>query len=244
MTGAAVVVAFGLMSAAPAQLPAVDAKLVERHYKEGVQLMRAERWEQAATEFKSAIDIDPLMALAHYNLGQCRMAQRRFVEAVIAYQGSRQAFERLSTLSQTDRETRDRARRDEISEIRTSLARLNLARGGASVSGAYAVDLENRLRTLEAMDGRDRRERAPVPGEIMLALGSAYFRQDKLADAEVEWKAAVEATPKLGEAHNNLAVVYMMTGRKKEAEEAVKLAERAGFRVNPGLKDDIRKMGS
>lgn len=241
MMGAAAVVAFVVHSAVAAQLPAVDMKLAERHYKEGVQLMRSERWEEGALQFKAAIEIDPLMALAHYNLGQCRMAQKRFVEAVMAYQGSRQAFETLSTLSQRDREIRDRARRDEINEIKTSLTRLNLAKGP---TGAYSVALENRLRTLEAMDGRDRRAKALVPGEVMLALGSAYFRQEKLADAEHEWLAAVAANPKLGEAHNNLAALYMMTGRKQEAEEAVKLAERAGFRVNPGLKDDIKKMGS
>lgn len=243
MAGAAAVMTFVLMiTASAAQQSTVDEKRVEILYREGVQLMRSERWEQAASVFKAVIEIDPLMALAHYNLGQCRMAQRRFVEAVSAYRDSRQAFEKLSTLSQRDRETRDRTRRDEINEIRTSLSRLNLSK--SSASGAYAVTLENRLRTLEAMDGRDRSEKAAVPGEVMLALGSAYFRQENLVDAEIEWKAAVQASPRLGEAHNNLAVAYMMTGRKKEAEDAVKAAERAGFRVNPGLKDDIRKMGS
>ena len=36
----------------------------------------------------------------------------------------------------------------------------------------------------------------------------------------------------------------MMTRRKKEAENAVKAAEKSGFRVNPQLKDDINKMTS
>ena len=46
--------------------------------------------------------------------------------------------------------------------------------------------------------------------------------------------------PSLGEAHNNLAVVYMLTGRIREAEAAVEKAEAAGFRVNPQLKKDIK----
>ncbi|MFN2447783.1 MAG: hypothetical protein ABR606_19630 [Vicinamibacterales bacterium] len=46
----------------------------------------------------------------------------------------------------------------------------------------------------------------------------------------------------LGEAWNNLAVIYLGSGRKKAAEDAVRSAERAGFRVNPRLKDDIRAM--
>jgi hypothetical protein len=32
--------------------------------------------------------------------------------------------------------------------------------------------------------------------------------------------------------------------RKQEAEDAVRQAERAGFRVNPQLKEDIRRMTS
>ena len=45
--------------------------------------------------------------------------------------------------------------------------------------------------------------------------------------------------PTFGEAHSNLAVVYLITGRATEAEAEVKAAEKAGFRVNPKLKEDI-----
>ena len=74
-----------------------------------------------------------------------------------------------------------------------------------------------------------------------LALGSAYFRSDALPDAEREYRAAIEVDPKLGEAHNNLAVVYMQTGRHAEADAEIKVAEKAGFRVNPQLKEDSKK---
>ena len=77
---------------------------------------------------------------------------------------------------------------------------------------------------------------------MSLALGSAYFRSGRLADAEREWKAAVDVNARLGEAHNNLAALDAMTGRKKEADAAVRAAERAGFAVHPRLKDDIRAL--
>lgn len=85
-------------------------------------------------------------------------------------------------------------------------------------------------------------DRQQTPAEVSLALGSAYYRNNQPQDAEREWVAATTANPRLGEAHNNLAVIYMMSGRKKEAEEAVKAAERARFRVPPQLKADIAKM--
>ena len=81
-----------------------------------------------------------------------------------------------------------------------------------------------------------------TPAELSLALGSAYFRSGDLASAEREWKTAVAANSRLGEAHNNLAALYAMTGRKQQAEDAVKQAEKAGFRVNPRLKSDIQAM--
>ena len=79
------------------------------------------------------------------------------------------------------------------------------------------------------------------PPEVLLALGSAFFRNGDRDAAEVEWKAAIEVNPKLGEAHNNLAVIYMTSGRFKEADAEVKAAEKTGFRVNPQFKDDPKK---
>ena len=74
-----------------------------------------------------------------------------------------------------------------------------------------------------------------------MALGSAYLRLGQHTDAEREYKAALAVDPKFGEAHSNLAVVYLMSGRYEQAEAEVQAAEKAGFRVNPNLKDDIRK---
>ena len=45
--------------------------------------------------------------------------------------------------------------------------------------------------------------------------------------------------------HNNLAVIYMLTGRLKEAEAEIRLAEKSGFSVSPQFKDDLkRRMGN
>ena len=62
-----------------------------------------------------------------------------------------------------------------------------------------------------------------------------------MTDAEHEYKAALQVDPNAAEAHNNLAVVLMLTRRFDEAEAEIKAAEKAGFRVNPQLKEDLRK---
>ena len=61
-------------------------------------------------------------------------------------------------------------------------------------------------------------------------------------EAQYRWERAVELDPTYAEAWNNLAVVYMREGRRSDAEAAVKNAERSGFRVNPNLKADIKKV--
>ena len=85
---------------------------------------------------------------------------------------------------------------------------------------------------------------ATVPYFVPMALGAAYFRSGQVADAEREYKAAIASNPGSGETHSNLAVLYLTTGRYDDAEREVTIAEKGGFKVNPGLKDDIKKKKS
>ena len=80
----------------------------------------------------------------------------------------------------------------------------------------------------------------PVPSFVSLSLGSAYFRSEQFDDAERQYRAAINADPKAGEAHNNLAIVLMMKAQYTDAMAELKAAEKAGFRVNPELKDQIK----
>ena len=208
-----------------------------RRYKMGVELMMAEKCDEAVEEFKAAIAFDRLTALAHYNIGQCRMSQRRYVEAVAAYLAAREAFEGQASLSQKERNDRERARQDEINELKDSILRVRTIK---NVSEQDVIRMEDRLRTLEAMQNRDLQDANRVPAELYLALGSAYFRQQKLADAEREYREAIRVNPRLGAAHNNLAVICLVTGRIEEAESEMKLAEKNGFRVNSQFKADLK----
>jgi Flp pilus assembly protein TadD len=79
-----------------------------------------------------------------------------------------------------------------------------------------------------------------VPPYILTALGSAYFRTGAFPEAEREWREALAVDPSVGEIHNNLAVVLMLTKRFDEAEKEIQLAEKNGFRVSQGLKDDLK----
>jgi hypothetical protein len=74
--------------------------------------------------------------------------------------------------------------------------------------------------------------------------GARTFAPSNGPSAEREYKAANAVDPKSGKAFNNLAVVYLQTGRARETDEAVRSAEKAGYKVHPQLKADIKaKLG-
>ena len=71
-------------------------------------------------------------------------------------------------------------------------------RGAAAASVASAVG-DRRSRCCSASQGRPQTLRRSPP-VLSLALGSAYFRSGQLADAEREYRAALDVKPKLGRA--------------------------------------------
>jgi tetratricopeptide (TPR) repeat protein len=211
----------------------------ERHYQAGEEQMQAESFEAAAAEFKKAVSLDPSFVLAHYSLGQAYMALRRYPDAVSAYESCRDVLQHENGLDEKARGALQRQREDEITELRRSMQRM----GSGQIKGVDAeqenIKLEERIRFLENANQSGRDERFQVPAEISLALGSAYLRSGQHPEAERAYVDATKADPKLGAAWNNLAVVYLQTGRLDDARKALGRAKKAGFTVNPRLEQDI-----
>jgi tetratricopeptide (TPR) repeat protein len=133
-----------------------------------------------------------------------------------------------------------RALDDQIRSLEDEKTLLVSGRVTAMTSGG-PIDLDRRISDLKARRYHESKAMPDTPAWISIALGSAYFRSGAMSDAEREYLEALKADPKLGEAHNNLAVVYMLTQRYAEANAEVKAAEKSGFRVNPQLKEDLKK---
>jgi len=212
------------------------------HYRLGEELFRSEQFAKAADEFQAAIKFDPLLTIAHYELGQSYMALRQYQSAVRAYVGCRDAFQSMASMITRNDFTADQRRDDEVRELKQEIGDIMSNHIRVSTGrDALIARLEHRISDLERTRQRGKSS-YDTPAEVSLALGSAYFRSGDLPSAEREWKAAINVNGRLGEAHNNLAALYTMTGRKHEAEDAVKQAERSGFQVNPKLKSDIQAL--
>jgi protein O-GlcNAc transferase len=232
--------------AAQAQQPAeARQRDAAQHFKTGMKALATEHYDEAETAFKEAVRLDPLFDGAFYGLGQVYMATKRFEPAIRAYLDSRDAFVKATTTDALNDAASQRRLRDEIDArkdyVRTLQRQVSTSR--SPTVGAAIDRNQDQIRQLEGRLSRNRSGPLPIPAGLSMALGSAYFRNNQLADAEREYKAAIAVNPDFGEAHNNLAVVYLMTGRFDDADKSVQAAERSGFKVNPQLKQDIRAKG-
>lgn len=203
-------------------------------YRNGQDFMSAEKFERAAEEFAKAIEKDSLFTLAHYSLGQAFMNLQRYGSAIKAFEGCIEASRQLYSLAETNRFAVEKQRQDEIHEMRETVQVLQ--KSGHQLLAVRAEQHLEDLQTQRTSIGGGFR----APAEVLLSLGSAYFRNGDREPAEAQWKAAVDVNPKLAEAHNNLAVIYMQTGRLDEADQEIKTAEKNGFRVNPQFKQDLK----
>jgi tetratricopeptide (TPR) repeat protein len=228
-----------VVSTAGAQ-PSKDHLDAMRHLRLGQENMHAEQWDKAEAEFQSAIKLEPALEMAHYGLGQVYMATKRYPDAVRAYLACRGAFESNTARRATNDLDAQRALDDQIRSLEDEKTLLVSGRVKAMTSGG-PIDLDRRISDLKARRFHESKAMPDTPAWISIALGSAYFRSGAMPDAEREYVAAIKADPKLGEAHNNLAVVYMLTQRYAEANAEIKAAEKSGFRVNPQLKEDLKK---
>jgi tetratricopeptide (TPR) repeat protein len=207
-------------------------------YDAGMAHLRNEAFDAAIQSFQEAIDLDASFDMAYYMLGRTHMAIRNYVAAAVALAKCRDVHLAESSRQFVNKQEQQRYRRDRVNGISARISALKAGPQNFQVLEEIR-QLEERKRQIEDADREITPDRA-VPAYVSLALGSAYFRSGKLQDAERAYLATVAADPKVAEAHNNLAVVYMETGRYEQAEKAVKAAEKAGLRVN-ALKDEIQK---
>ena len=219
-----------------------EAQRATQHYRAGWALMTAEQYDRAAAEFQEAARIDPKFALAYYALGRAEMSRRRFAEAVLAYQKCRQAYLDHTGEGITSQAENNRKLDDQILQYKEVLKQYGQAGNQASRSDQIRR-LQLDLQQLEL--ARSRNVIMPldvkVPFFVSMSLGAAYFRLERFADAEREYKVALDDNPHSGETHNNLAVLYMLTARLDDAAREIDTAERNGFKVHPDLKEELRQ---
>ncbi len=203
-------------------------------YRAGLRALESKQDERAIRELREAVRLDPLLGPAYYDLGRVLMALRRYPEAVQALVGARDAFLQADALAS------ERSAQAELKSKVTLLDDVDYHELDHNRRFPLQYVFEpGRTRALDIPKDRHAGHAEPVPAAVFAALGAAHHRMGALAEAERAYREALAVDPRLGEVHNNLAVVCLQTNRPTEAEREVSLAERAGFKVDPRLKQEI-----
>jgi Tfp pilus assembly protein PilF len=234
-----VIVMAVLLATPVAILQDLKHELAITNLRNGQDALRQEHWKEAEQFFSAAIENDPLLEMAHYGLGQAFMGEKQYDEAVRAYKGCRDTYLKNATATLGDSVEAERRREDQIQSLRDYKTALQTGRTATMNVMTTLNMIDNQIAQLETTRKRGPNAAPSVAPFISMALGSAYFRKGDYTLAEAEWRNALAVDPKIGEVHHNLAVVCLMNDRVAEAAEHVKLAEKAGVRVNPQLKADI-----
>ena len=237
-----------LFSSATFAQPSQLRERASEPYETGLEQMRHEAFDEAAQSFEAAVAIDGTFDMAYYMLGRAHLARKQFAGAVYALEKCRDLHRAEAAQSFENRQEGNRLRRERIAELDRLIEDTQAAAGRPENARVrfqlleQVRQLQERKRQIQDLDRNQVLEPSKaVPGFVSLSLGSAQYRNGNAAEAEESWLAAVAADPRIGEAHNNLAVIYMESGRLDEAEKAVKAAEKAGLKVSPALKEAIRK---
>jgi tetratricopeptide (TPR) repeat protein len=233
-----VVVAFNAMLAA--QSPVERAKAREQN-KAGWEEMKREKFEEAVKAFQRSVELDPTFEMPWYGLGRAHLALKQFASATSALTRCRDLYLQQVGRQFTNQQEAQRFRNDRVTEYDEMIRQLQS--GPQTIQAQDQLrQVQDRKRQLQEMINRGNNitiENA-VPAWVSLSLGSAYFRSGKLVDAEREFKAAVDADRRSGEALSNLAVVYLETERFNLALSTIEAAKKTGFKVNPELEKAIR----
>jgi Tfp pilus assembly protein PilF len=218
---------------------------IAQHLAAGDTALAEKDWARAQHAFTSALWIDPELPTAHYGLGQAQMGQQQFAAAAESFGNCRNALRRLLAHGQTVAVHTALARAHRLKALEDYVVFLQRQTTTAFIGGQDAnftavTRLEKVISQLQR-DHASPSSLAKVPPIVSFLLGSAQLQAGQLQEAEASLLEVVGARKDFGPAHNNLAVIYLKTGRLPEARTEVESAEECGFTVHPQLKKDLER---
>jgi tetratricopeptide (TPR) repeat protein len=212
----------------------------DEHLDMGIDYLDQGQFDQAITEFQTAIQLDPDGAKAHYNLGLAYQKQDKLDEAAAAYQEAIQLDPDLDEVHNNLGLVYDTQGKPEqaVAEYQEAI-RIDPDDDTAHYNLALFYYRQGQLDQAIA-EYKEAVRVNPDNTDAYYNMGRAYYEQDKLDEAIVAWKESIRIEPADSMAHNNVGRAYFDQGTLDEAvaelREAIRLdAENALAHFNLGL---------
>ncbi len=179
----------------------------------GVQQMEAHNYRAALNTFEEARALDPDNRAVNYYLGELYIQQRELERAIELLRAS--GTEYPPAEAALGFALRLQAERHSDPNTRNRL---------------YAQAEQHFLNALE----NDPQARDINGASFYATLGGLYRRQGRVEDAIRAYEAATHVTPHSSYPFNNLAMLYLMQGKLREADQAFQKSARTAARVIDG----------
>lgn len=197
----------------------------------GVEAGRQKLYDTAIKELKSAVQIDPTNAAAHYNMGIIYKDQKKWADASSAFaealkydQGNQALHYELGSALFEQKKI------DEAKKEFESALKIDPKLYKAHYRLGVALQAEEKFREADA-EYRKAIETNPRFVQPYLKLGNMYLDNDYDKEAAQVFQNGILANENEGEAHQGLAEALQ---KQKQYDEAVKEFKRA-VELNPEL---------
>jgi Flp pilus assembly protein TadD len=187
------------------------------HLKYGVALQDAERFDEAAQQYRTTLGFDPNNEQAHYGLGHVLLAQAKVDEAASHIEQALRSDPRNGDFhSDHGYLLESLGRKDEA--IAEYQAAIRLSPKSARVHYNYAMFLGRDGKIDQAINEFQAAVKyKPNYPAAEYDLGNALFAKGDLEGAKTHYLAAARLDPKRATVYNNLGLVYVRQGQISQA---------------------------
>lgn len=223
------------MSTEHRELPPVNPAAV-RKFAEGARILArggVQNENRAMEHFREALEIDPNIWEAHYNLGVVYRRRNDFVHAIESFEAARriQPASRDALLALAEARYSSGGR-EAASELLSTF--LQSQPTAVDVRVALATMLRERGEFNDALEqAREALVRDPQNSRALAEVGRVYRAREQYDVAELVFKKALELTPQSAELHNDLGLLALARGDTQEAFLEFRRAIEVDARYSP-----------
>jgi protein O-GlcNAc transferase len=221
---------------------------------QAITLFADKNYEDAKERFEQVLQSLPNHAEARFYLGCSHYSTNDYQAALVELSRAIESYPEWQKYKY-DRETEHyhyaQSRIIELqNELRQMLGDGNYnAYMSGGLKGLHSVPKEDAARVIniqreltamkEVVLPKSANEEIPAP--YYLHTGNCYLRLKKYNEAFENYQRAVQADPKLAEAHHNLALIYYMAKQYENSWKHLELAKQYGAKTNPDFEKALKE---
>lgn len=230
------------------QKDSLQFKAAKQLFQKGQQLFLKKNFKKAEKSFLECLKKFPKFSRADYYLSQIYYDRSDYANALSHIRNAKENYAFTADLDvATQLEYLDMLREQKRNLENELLDMKQMASGTAKGPGqrseldAKIASHENSIKKIDDRLKTPLVEAKGTPAEYYYVHGNILFKLKNYKEALAQYLKTVEINPRHGSANNNLANLYYMGKRYKQALYYLTKAEGCGFDVNPKFKEAIQQ---